>query len=316
MNTKKQLPVKVSRWYCYDWDLTKDIGEVFGQAGYIRTTYAYTPYGAVTEEGDVTQPLQWSSEYADPELGLVYYNYRYYNPTDGRWNRRDPMGLEITADKSQCAIHVVLKLAFIDKRKKASTEADVAQIKKEIEEVWNSDPQAARKGCCTIEIHVNTLVVPKGSKVPGDYFLVYLHSNASILETIPVYGGRRREDYRSKIEGKDLFPPSLSTIPPDGYKTATLDHGRRIAQIHPQNVYYPEVGHLNVERYVFHNQGKRTYTYAHEAGHIMMLPDEYVGGYRMDDYQGDLMADSESSQLRKDYFEKITRDVPCPCNAS
>ena len=49
-------------------------------------------YVPVTEEGDVTQPLQWSSEYADPELGLVYYNYRYYNPTDGRWIRRDSLG--------------------------------------------------------------------------------------------------------------------------------------------------------------------------------------------------------------------------------
>ena len=87
---------KDGTWYCYGWDLTKNICEVFGQAGYIRTTYAYTPYGSVTEEGDVAQPLQWSSEYADPELGLVYYNYRSYNPTDGRWNRRDPLGdLEI-----------------------------------------------------------------------------------------------------------------------------------------------------------------------------------------------------------------------------
>ena len=25
----------------------------------------------------------------DAELGLVYYNYRYYNPLDGRWTRRD-----------------------------------------------------------------------------------------------------------------------------------------------------------------------------------------------------------------------------------
>ena len=80
---------KDGTWYCYGWDLTKNVCEVFGQAGYIRTTYAYTPYGLVTEEGDIAQPLQWSSEYADLELGLVYYNYRYYNPTDGRWIRRD-----------------------------------------------------------------------------------------------------------------------------------------------------------------------------------------------------------------------------------
>ena len=30
----------------------------------------------------------------DAELGLVYYNYRYYNPRDGRWTRRDPFGIE------------------------------------------------------------------------------------------------------------------------------------------------------------------------------------------------------------------------------
>ena len=85
---------KDGTWYCYGWDLTKNVCEVFGQAGYIRTTYSYTPYGSAMAEGDVTQPLQWSSEYADPELGLIYYNYRYYNPTDGRWLRRDPLGRE------------------------------------------------------------------------------------------------------------------------------------------------------------------------------------------------------------------------------
>ena len=89
MATRPLAIQKDGTWYCYGWDLTKNVCEVFGQAGYIRETYAYTPYGSVTEEGDVTQPLQWSSEYADPELGLVYYNYRYYNPTDGRWIRRD-----------------------------------------------------------------------------------------------------------------------------------------------------------------------------------------------------------------------------------
>ena len=28
----------------------------------------------------------------DGELGLVYYNYRHYNPQDGRWISRDPIG--------------------------------------------------------------------------------------------------------------------------------------------------------------------------------------------------------------------------------
>ena len=36
---------KDSTWYAYGWDLTKNITEVFGKAGYLRTAYTYTPYG-------------------------------------------------------------------------------------------------------------------------------------------------------------------------------------------------------------------------------------------------------------------------------
>ncbi|MBQ8376945.1 MAG: RHS repeat-associated core domain-containing protein, partial [Akkermansia sp.] len=75
----------------YGWDLTKNICELYGPSGYIRTAYTYSPYGQVTSTGDVDQPIQWSSEYNDTELGLVYYNYRHYNPVDGRWTGRDPI---------------------------------------------------------------------------------------------------------------------------------------------------------------------------------------------------------------------------------
>ena len=76
-------------WYTYGWDLTKNICEVYGQHGYIRTNYFYSPYGGVTTNGDVTQPIQWSAEFCDVELGLVYYNFRYYNCSSGRWIQRD-----------------------------------------------------------------------------------------------------------------------------------------------------------------------------------------------------------------------------------
>lgn len=39
--------------------------------------------------GSLTQTIQWSSEVWDIELGLVYYNWRYYNITVGRWIYRD-----------------------------------------------------------------------------------------------------------------------------------------------------------------------------------------------------------------------------------
>ncbi|MDO4410591.1 MAG: RHS repeat-associated core domain-containing protein [Akkermansia sp.] len=82
---------KDGTWYTYGWDLTKNICEIFGQNGYIRSTYAYTPFGSVTANGDINQPIQWSSEHYDSELALVYYNYRHYNPMDGRWINRDPI---------------------------------------------------------------------------------------------------------------------------------------------------------------------------------------------------------------------------------
>ena len=80
---------KDGTWYTYGFDLTKNVMEVFGSDGYIKTAYTYTPYGAVSAGGDVTQLIQWSSEYCDLETGVIYYNYRYYNPSMGRWITRD-----------------------------------------------------------------------------------------------------------------------------------------------------------------------------------------------------------------------------------
>ena len=52
---------------------------------------AYSPYGQAASTGDLVQPVQWSAEMHDDDLALVYYNYRYYNPKDGRWINRDPI---------------------------------------------------------------------------------------------------------------------------------------------------------------------------------------------------------------------------------
>ncbi len=85
---------KDGTWYTYGWDLTKNICELYDQEGFIRTIYTYSPYGQVTAEGDATQCIQWSSEMYDADLGLVYYNFRYYDPRDGRWTRREPLNGE------------------------------------------------------------------------------------------------------------------------------------------------------------------------------------------------------------------------------
>ena len=80
---------KDGTWYAYGWDSTKNICEVFGSSGYIRASYTYSPFGKVSVDGDVEQPLQWSGEYYDIESKLHYYNFRYFNPERANWISRD-----------------------------------------------------------------------------------------------------------------------------------------------------------------------------------------------------------------------------------
>ena len=86
----RPLAIQVNgTWFTYGWDLTKNICELYSTNGTISTSYTYTPFGQVTVSGANTQPIQWSSEFCDSELGLVYYCKRHYNPLAGRWINRD-----------------------------------------------------------------------------------------------------------------------------------------------------------------------------------------------------------------------------------
>ena len=79
--------------YTYAHDLTKNVTELLDAEGNIAATYDYDPFGKGTKAGVGAglNPIRWSSEVYDAELGLVYYNYRHYNPADGRWINRDPI---------------------------------------------------------------------------------------------------------------------------------------------------------------------------------------------------------------------------------
>ena len=58
--------------------------------GNIANKYDYSPFGKVIKDVEfVANPFKFSSEYNESETGLIYYNYRYYNPKDGKWTKRD-----------------------------------------------------------------------------------------------------------------------------------------------------------------------------------------------------------------------------------
>lgn len=76
----------------YIADGNKNIIALKDSSGADVSTYAYTPFGSLENPVDGDEnPFRFSSEYADDETGLVYYNYRYYSPQLGRWTKRDPI---------------------------------------------------------------------------------------------------------------------------------------------------------------------------------------------------------------------------------
>jgi RHS repeat-associated protein len=54
--------------------------------------YEYSPYGELIRATGLCahqNPFRFSTKFWDDETGLIYYNYRYYNPIIGKWIGRD-----------------------------------------------------------------------------------------------------------------------------------------------------------------------------------------------------------------------------------
>jgi RHS repeat-associated protein len=63
--------------------------------GGIAWKAVYTPFGeAVPSIQTVENPFRFPGQYYDPETGLHYNYFRYYNPPIGRYLTPDPIGLE------------------------------------------------------------------------------------------------------------------------------------------------------------------------------------------------------------------------------
>ncbi len=62
-------------------------------SGQITHESDYGPFGEpIPLTGTNPSPFGFSTKYPDPERGILYYGYRYYNPSNGRWLSRDPIG--------------------------------------------------------------------------------------------------------------------------------------------------------------------------------------------------------------------------------
>ena len=80
----------------YTHDGNKNVGEVVASGGYVVAHYDYAPFGAIINSSfslhssHCNSLWRFSSECVEDDLGLVYYNYRCYDPNVGTWLSRDP----------------------------------------------------------------------------------------------------------------------------------------------------------------------------------------------------------------------------------
>ena len=82
-----------SDFYAYDGN-GNVLGLVNANDGTLAAQYDYGPFGEVlhlTGPSARANPFRFSTKYQDDESDLLYYGYRYYNASTGRWLSRDPL---------------------------------------------------------------------------------------------------------------------------------------------------------------------------------------------------------------------------------
>ena len=81
--------------YFYSFDGNGNLAALVNAAnGSLAAQYEYGPFGEVirsTGSLALVNPFRFSTKYQDDETGLLYYGYRYYDPSAGRWPNRDPL---------------------------------------------------------------------------------------------------------------------------------------------------------------------------------------------------------------------------------
>jgi RHS repeat-associated protein len=103
--------------------------------GTVSASYEYGPFGEVLRlSGSMARvnPIRFSTKYQDDESDLLYYAYRYYNPSTGRWLSRDPInergGRNLYATLGNNPLNAVDWLGFCDYGKKKEAEWEITIV--------------------------------------------------------------------------------------------------------------------------------------------------------------------------------------------
>jgi RHS repeat-associated protein len=90
--------VSGSVWHLPYYDANGNLHALVDRStGTVTAAYEYSPFGETLRANGsyaASNPFRFSTKYADTETQFLYYGYRYYNPSMGRWLGRDPLGEE------------------------------------------------------------------------------------------------------------------------------------------------------------------------------------------------------------------------------
>src|SRR5262249_23579425 len=69
--------------------------ELTDEQGRVVWSGAYDTYGRISrlQVSETTNQIRFQGQYEDPETGLYYNRFRYYDPDAGRYIHKDPVGL-------------------------------------------------------------------------------------------------------------------------------------------------------------------------------------------------------------------------------
>jgi RHS repeat-associated protein len=75
------------------YDGNGNVSEYLTATGSVAAHFEYDPFGNTVVNTDTAGQFayKFSTKPVDPETGLYYYGYRYYDPFTGRWPSRDPI---------------------------------------------------------------------------------------------------------------------------------------------------------------------------------------------------------------------------------
>lgn len=87
---------KFGTWEFYAYDPQGNVAQRTDASGAVQSNSAYDAYGAEVWTGTRSEIFSYNARWgyvADRETGLYYCQNRYYDPGNGRWVTRDPVGV-------------------------------------------------------------------------------------------------------------------------------------------------------------------------------------------------------------------------------